>query len=310
MPSGTSAAELHQSQAGTCDCAHATRTQDAVWLISTRHLGCPGQYDPNNPDFHVMRYDWQTGWQDSDFAAFLDTEDPQTVTAVFVHGNRIDWSTAFGRGMSAYISLVNGVDDPRPIRFVIWSWPSTPTRGPLRDVRLKAARSDCDSHYLAWFLSQLNPETRVGLFGFSYGSRIISGALHVMGGGKILGLGLVDAKPKANRTTRAVLMAAALHNYWLLPGCYHGKCVSQVDRMLVQYNSCDRLLRMYRFVDPCTDAQALGYTGFPWLADLGENASRIEQQNVCCEVGDSHRPQVYFASPSVMRELRQYVLWQ
>jgi len=279
-------------------------------MISTRHLGCPSQYDPNNPDFHVMRYDWQTGWQDSEFETFLDTNDSQAVTAVFVHGNRIDWCKAFERGMLAYHSLVRCVDDPRPIRFVIWSWPSTQTRGPLRCVRSKAVRSDYDSHYLARFLSRMNPETRVGLFGFSYGSRIISGALHVIGGGEILGLGLDKARPKANQTTRAVLMAAALHNYWLLPGCYHGRCVSQVDRMLVQYNPCDWLLRMYRLVDPYKEAQALGYTGFPWLTDLGEDASRIEQQNVNYDVGDAHNMRVYFASPDVMNALRQCVLWQ
>lgn len=310
LPSAAPAAEPHQKPADTCDCECASRTQDTIWMISTRHLGCPGRYDPNNPDFQVMRYDWQDGWQDSEFEAFLDTDDPQTVTAVFVHGNRIDSCEAFERGMLAYNSLMRCVDDPRPIRFVIWSWSSTPIRGPMRDARAKAVRCDYDSHYLAWFLAQMSPETRVGLFGFSFGSRTVTGALHVLGGGEMLGMRMDNARPSANKTIRAVLMAAALHNCWLCTGYYHGECVSQVDRMLVQYNPCDWLLQKYRLLDRCSNAQALGYTGFPWLADLGENASRIEQQNVCCAVGKAHDMRVYFSSPDVMNGLRQYVLWQ
>ena len=312
LHSAASDAEVQKPQAAAsdCDCPCAARTQDAIWQVSTRHLGCPSHYDPNNPDFQVMRYDSQAGWEDSELEAFLDTDDAQTTTAVFVHGYRIDWCTAFERGMMAYRSLVSCFDDPRPIRFVIWSWPSAPSGRPLRDVRAKAARCDLDSHYLAWFLSRLAPDTRVGLLGYSYGGRIVSGALHLMGGGEILGFGLDDAKPKANPAPRAVLLAAALHNYWLLPDRYHGKCVSHVDRMLVQYNPCDRVLRMYRLLDRCAAAEALGRTGFPWLADLDENASRIEQQNVSCEVGDEHSLRAYLASPSVMNGLRQYVLWQ
>jgi hypothetical protein len=98
-----------------------------------------------------------------------------------------------------------------------------------------------------------------------------------------------------------------LRTTWLLPGYYHGRCVSQVDRMLVQYNPHDRLLRM---LSACTMTQVLGYTGPPWLAGLGEDASRIDEQNVGDEVGDAHNMQVFFACPNVMDEIRHYVLWQ
>jgi hypothetical protein len=288
----------------------AERTQDSLWLVSTRHLGCSSQYNPDKLNFQVMRYDWTEGWLDSELKAFLDTGDPNSVTAIYVHGNRVDRGQAIQRGMLAYRSLVRGVEDPQPIRFVVWSWPSTKICCPLRDVRSKAVRSDYDSYYVGVFLSRLDPKTRVGMFGFSYGGRIISGALHLVGGGKMFGLTVPNVEPREERTARAVLMGAAMPNYWLLPGHRHGQAVSQVDRMLVQYNPCDRALRMYRFVERRSRPQALGYTAFPWLSELGEDASRIEQQNVSPQIGNNHDMRAYFASPEVMDELRRCVLWQ
>lgn len=299
-----------EPQASSTGDESGARTQDSLWVVSTRHLGYPGQYNQDKLNFRVMRYDWTEGWVDSELDSLLDTDEPDTVTAVYVHGNRVDWGRSLRLGMLAYRSLVRGVEDPQSIRFVVWSWPSAKIRCALRDVRSKAARSDYDSYYLGVFLSRLAPQARVGMYGFSYGGRVISGALHLLGGGEMLGLTVPAAEVNPKRTARAVLMGAAMHNYWLLPGYRHGKAVSQVDRMLVQYNPCDRILRMYRFVDRHSRPQALGYSALPRLSELGEDASRIEQQNVCPQIGNNHNMRAYFASPEVMDEVRQCVLWQ
>lgn len=288
----------------------AKRSQDALWLVSTRHLGCPTQYNPDKLNFRVMRYDGADGWVDSNVEAFYKTDDADAITAVYVHGNRVDWGESLRRGMLAYRALVHGVEDPRPIRFVVWSWPSSKICGPLRDVRSKAVRSDYQSYYLSVFLSRLDPKTRVGMCGFSYGSRVISGALHLLGGGEMFGLTVPHAEAKQEPRFHAVLMAAAMHNYWWLPGYRHDKALSQVDRMLVQYNPCDRILRRYRFVDRRSRPNALGYTAFPWLSELGEGASRIEEQNVCAQIGNRHEMRAYFASPKVLDAMRHCALWQ
>jgi hypothetical protein len=67
---------------------------------------------------------------------------------------------------------------------------------------------------------------------------------------------------------------------------------------------------MYRFVERRFRPQALGYTAFRWLSELGEDASRIEQQNVCPQIGNNHDARAYFASPEVMSEVRRRVLWE
>ena len=182
--------------------------------------------------------------------------------------------------------------------------------GPAAGWGAKAARSDYDSYYFGVFLSRLDPRTRLGMYGFSYGARIISGALHLLGGGEMFGLTVPNVEANQGRRARAVLMGPAMPNYWLLPGYRHDEAVSQVDRMLVQYNPCDRILRMYRFVERRSRPQALGYSACPWLSELGKDASRVEQQNVCPQIGNNHDVRVYFASSKVMSELRRCVLWQ
>ena len=80
------------------------------------------------------------------------------------------------------------------LRFVIWSWPSDKIKGPLNDIRTKAWRTDTDGYYLGWFLQRMHPQSDIGLIGFSYGARIVSGALHVLAGGELDGMGSADAR--------------------------------------------------------------------------------------------------------------------
>ena len=109
-------------------------------------------------------------------------------------------------------------------------------------------------------------------------------------------------------SVRVVLLAAAMDNHWWLPGRYHGECFSQVDRLLLLYNSCDPVLRFYPRLDRRRGAQALGYTGFCWTSRLGENAERLEQTNVCCRIGKTHDEDAYFASEANMRAMRDILL--
>jgi hypothetical protein len=260
------------------------------------------------PAFGVQRYENPQGWSRAKFDQLQADTARQRETVIYVHGNREDWATAQYRGMIAYHALVRVAGDPPPLRFVIWSWPSDQIRGPRNDVLAKAARSDYEAYYLAQFLAAVDPQARVGLFGFSYGARIITGALHLLGGGTLVGLQLPDGTGTGEHQARVVLMAAALHDFWLLPDNAHGKCWSQIDRLLIQYNPCDRILRLYPHLDRCSRPQALGYSGFPWVSQLGDDAARLAQQNVSCEIGDQHHALNYLESATIMDQVQRYVL--
>lgn len=286
------------------------RTEDSVWMVSTRNLGCCCVDTQAEPDFRWRRYECGSGWQDADWSAWSAAEQPGTVTVVYVHGNRMEGGEVFGRGLAAYRALVRNTADGRPIRFVVWSWPSDKLKGPhpKRDALVKAARTSCESFYLACFLARLNPDTPLSLWGYSFGARIVSGALHLAGGGSLGSWQLSEPCPRPAHSMRVALYAAGMNNDWWRPGHFHGEAWSAVDRLCLLYNRCDPVLRLYPHLDRRCRPQALGYTGFCWAASLGDEAWRLEQTNVGCEIGKTHDEFAYFGSCAVMRRVRETLL--
>jgi len=299
--SATQAPDLPASK--TC-LTFRVRPQDQVWLVSTRGLGCPSGKE--DPAWQLWQYE-KAMWQPRTAAQFYAADSPDLVTPFYIHGNRIDPDLASSDGLATYFQLAGKLDEEPPVRFVIWTWPSSQIKGPLNDIRSKAARSDVEAYYLARFLAGMQPEVRTGLIGFSYGARITCGALHLLGGGSQIGLSLPPGpRPRA----RVVLWAAGEHNHWLLPGHYHGEALKQAERWLITQNCCDPALARYRFVDPCSDAVALGYSGLYGRnllpADLD---ARIEEVNVSNLVGSTHDNDDYLYSLYIQNRTRDYALW-
>jgi hypothetical protein len=278
------------------------RAQDSLWLIGTRHLGPPHRDRCDYQHFQILRYE-ASGWHDRDISELI--ADQRDMTAVYVHGNRIDASRVFSRGHAAYRALVRNGDPAESVRFVVWSWPSDQICGPRRDILAKAARADSESYYLASILNQMPEGSDVGLLGFSFGSRIISGALHMIGGGSLNGRRLIPVAEPAHLRLRAVLMAAAMDNDWWLPYGRHHQAPIIAEQLLVQFNPCDPALKLYPRIDR-RRPQALGYRGIAGLGSL--DSQRIQQQNVQCLLGRTHDVSRYFHSPTVMQRARQTLL--
>ena len=283
------------------------RPQDQLWAVSTRCLGC-GCATTQSPNWQVWRYDHTVKqWQVATTAEFYATDSADMVTTFFIHGNRIEHSQAFRDGMDVYFQLAGKSDDEPPVRFVIWSWPSSQIKGPLKDVRSKAWRSDTDAYYLARFLSEIQPDVQVGLVGYSYGARIATGALHLLGGGRLIGHTIA---PGERPQIRIALWAAALHNHWLLPGHYHGQALTVADRCLITTNCCDPVLSRYHWLEKCGNPVALGYSGFYGRNLLPPEVNRrVEEMNVTCLVGGTHDMRPYLYSLPIQNRTREYVLW-
>src|SRR5262249_13020682 len=140
--------------------------------------------------------------------------------------------------------------------------------------------------------------------GYSFGARIVTGSLHVLGGGALMGRALPEpAEPRA--PMQAVLIAAAVNNNWLAIGRPHGEALFAVDRMLALNNGCDRALKHYAAIDPCGRPEALGYTGA--VGPLGDNGRKLREYNMCCVVGKQHDWENYFYNPGVVAKMRPYV---
>ncbi len=285
------------------------RPQDQVWAVSTRCLGCPsGKSD--EPGWTIWKYDAASPrWVNATTAEFYAADSPDIVTPVYVHGNRINSSLALTDGLDVYFQLAGKFDDERPVRFVIWSWPSDQIHGPFNDVRTKAARSDTEAYYLARFLGGMKPEVKTGLIGFSFGARIIGGATHLLAGGGSLGDWTVptDQRPQIH----VAFWAAAEHDYWLAPGYFHGRAIEAASQWYITRNYCDPVLARYRFIDKCGDPAAMGYSGVSGRNLMpAEWNSRLEEADVTNIVGSQHIHDPYLYSLGIMERTRAVVLWK
>ncbi len=296
------------------ECTHGVncrvRPQDEVWFISSRHLGCPNCARERAPNLEVRAYECGQGWVRSDLEVFL-ADDPLAkpkVTVFWIHGNQVGRGQSFTDGWRAYRTMTCRAD-ARPIRFVIWSWPSDKIPGPLKDARAKAARSDTDSYYLGWTLSRMAPRIPVSLIGHSYGARIILGGLHLSTGASMCGRSLDLIPGQAISRTRVVLVAAAVHSNWMMPGSRYGDAYVRINAMLNLFNSCDSVLKFYRFVDPNGRPRAMGYAGIAGRSRLEDGGERIRQMNACGAIGKSHDDADYFRSSYLMNSARRYLLW-
>jgi hypothetical protein len=281
------------------------REQDQVWLVSTRHLGCY-MGGKNWPTYQIWLYE-KGMWQPRTEAEFFAADSADVVTPLYVHGNRVSAGEAGSYGLNFYFELVGKFDDEPPTRIVIWSWPSDEIKGQLKDVRAKAHRSDYEAYYLACFLARMKSEVRVGLLGYSFGARIVSGALHLLNGGAICGQTVSAGE---HPQFRVALWAAAEHNYWYQPGQFHGRASAAADAWFITINCCDPVLARYRFLDKCSDADAVGYSGIYGRNLLPpEVNSRIEEVNVSNIVGGTHDWRSYLYSQWIQDRTREYILW-
>jgi hypothetical protein len=146
------------------------------------------------------------------------------------------------------------------------------------------------------------------LMGYSFGARISTGTLHLLGGGSINDCSLpirITTTPRAPR--RAVLLAAAVGRDALAPGHRHSEALTQVDRMVIMINPRDRVLKFFPVL--CDDGQeALGLSGPAGLEANTALGSRVILFNVMPYVQKHHLSLEYQKSPEIMACIRDEVM--
>jgi len=278
-----------------------------MWLVSTRGLASAPRDKNGAPQ--VRRYLARSGWRDASIDELLAAEQPSAATCVLVHGNHTDRQLAVSKGFEVYRTLVRGAKDGQPVRLIVWSWPSDQVPGSFReDARIKARRTNIEAYYLARFLDRLHGANPVSLVGYSFGARVITGSLHLLGGGALANHQLEPQKNASRPPIYAVLLAAAVDRDWLLEGRPHGRALSAVERMVVLVNPQDRVLRWYRFVAPGEGSEALGSQGLPISLRSGIDREKLVQVNVANAVGNRHGWTNYLGSNEIIRRLQQETL--
>ena len=268
-----------------------------IWLISSRAIKSCGDLNVAAERLRYWRHECGNGWIPASQEEFLAADDPAMPTTFYVHGNRVDADYAREGGLDAYRAYVRKSDVPT--RFVIWSWPASPGGRPVEHFRIKADTSEIHSYYLAWLLDRMEPSVPVHLAGYSYGARFITGSLHYLGGGVLMGRAL-DERVHPNRSPmRASLLAAALDNDWLIPGRRHGQALSQIDRLFITKNQLDPVLHYYPIVLRDRSSTAIGVSGFAGLSRIGAERAKVEQLNVSRAIGKHHTVDLYWEANCV-----------
>ncbi len=296
--------------ADTCTFCNGIRLGDEISLVNTRSL-C-GVCDPEAirkglrfEEYAVCDEAGHRQWQPTDLESFVNI-DPTVPTVIFVHGNQISPGDAKTQGLALYRKLVNYGGCRTRIRFIIFSWPASKIPGPLKDVRIKALRTGPAGCQLAWLLDQMPADASISLVGFSFGARVITAGLHVLGGGSVCnGMTLEDRVHPNRAPVNAVLVAAAVHAHWLGKGQAHGLAMTQVDRMFL-INNCDDLLLNYYHLTTTDGSRpkALGICG-PTYIDA-EYSAKIRMRDVSRYAGSRHDLFLYLCAPGSTGQVWDY----
>jgi hypothetical protein len=273
------------------------------WLIDARRADSCSLHTSGDK---TLRY-WQLGdcgrWLAADEGSLLENADPAVPMVAYVHGNPTTYEHGVQTGVDRFRVLRRRAQD-QPFHFVIWWWSSTHRdKLPLpRRMRQEAARSDLQAFYLARWIERIEPSVPLSLTGYSFGARVVAGALHLTGGGRLAGRSLDRHPAEPRRPIRAILLGAAIHCDWLLPGRRNGLALTQVEHLLVSTNPCDPAMKWYPAIYRGCSPKPMGYGG-PSRSGLPDaERDKIEVLNLSCYVGRSHKAfRYYSASPFLAR---------
>jgi len=294
-------------------CPVPVRCQDEIWTVSTVHLGCPRRGELSEPCWRVRRYLPGVGWQTSTATEFFAGQSPDVINTNYVHGYRVEPCETIDRGLYVYRLLTSDSCDCSPcdrvLRHVIWVWPSDksdaggrPIKKVVRDVNLKANRAYVDAYYMGWWLSQFHPHTEVNLMGFSYGSRVILGALDLVGGGTWCGRALPLGGHNPSIRADVFAFAAALPCNALSPGGVDQRAANVIDCLVNVYNPRDPVLKRFSNLVPSDNVCPMGYVGVPASARV-----RYKNVNAARSIGTHHDFMRYVSSPGLMSHMRAMV---
>jgi hypothetical protein len=272
---------------------------DEVWLLSTRSLGT--KCDPRlmasgiRCERRMADGRWQQISWNSTLAAFASP----MPTVIYIHGNRVDSGADKSHGLGFYRWLAARKGAGAPMRFVIWSWPSSQIRGRIKDYEVKAARTQPCGWQLAWAIDQMPTTSPLALIGYSYGARVTTGALHVLGGGALGKLELAERVHPDRPPLNVALVAAAMTAQWLRPEGFHGKAVSQAATLVLVNNQLDPAMRFYPMSPMGNGAAALGFAGVPGRDNMGDLGKRIHSVDLTSTVGRHHALDAYLSTSSM-----------
>ncbi len=220
-------------------------------------------------------------------------------TWIFVHGNQIPAEEATKRGVAVYRRLRARSVNNGPIRFVIWSWPSERNANRIVDARRKEHRTNVESFYLGSYIAAVAAQGPMKFVGYSFGTRIVGGGLHLSAGGSLDGHCLPNMAQPAE-PHRIAFLAAAIESDGFKSGGRYSRAMDHANFLLLHNNSRDQALRFYWIINP-RKPKALGNQGMtcrpPHLT--------VHQYDWADSIGKDHRLWQYLDRPIVIQRVSE-----
>ena len=334
LPSGTAIESIDVS--GNSGCGGCGTTgggfRGDIWEVSTRRMSCcfstAAILNPTFDVYHIEQRRFVSRSFD-DMLAAVPATNPQAgqppLTILYAHGNWMEESNARERIQTIEAAISRYAQ--QPFRIVLLSWPSERERRLLSNIRDNAQCADVQAQYLNFIMQHFGQENRVSLLGFSFGGRVVTGALHLAAGGSINGHSApyqsqqnpgVDLGARTNplglTEYRVSLVAPAVDRSWLETNGRFGKATYSIDWMVNLYNSQDPVLRRFRFLNRVTAPVAAGFLGFDGLLDPRAttplSSGELIEQFDCDSYVDSHDEKTYYGSCPYFRKAILNLLWQ
>ena len=281
---------------------------EGYWIVST--AASPQSFDSSRPVFCplVTRYDDCVGFRRSNMADAKQGLIPGVPVCIVVHGSFMDTPSVTPESRATWSWLRNARRD-QPFQMIYFSWPSDESLTSLIgiDVLLLGSRASRNGFYLASLIQSLPPECPVCLVGHSHGARVISSALHLIGGGAVEGYRLSCSGCRGRRI-RTVFAAAAIDHDWFNPGQEYDRGLCCTECLLNLRNCKDPALCVYP-LRRIGSSRALGKSGFTdkdrwWLQGC---ACKVTDVDVSCAIGWKHMFPEYFNRPGMATLISNYV---
>ena len=269
-----------------------------VWRVHVRPVAF---VKASEETFHKLDfYRWENNrWQPSDAGSFFDTQQADVPLIVYVPGYSLTTQDTTQVGFT----LVQAFDPDRACRVVFWDWFSD--KGGIRirrDLRHKIPIGYNTANYLALLIQKLEPESKVCLFGFSFGSRIVCDAADA--------LRQSEQRPEGLRLN-LVLSGAATDQHWFAEGQRHSNVPEIVERILVTYNPDDWVLWYYPLMYSIrSNAVALGLDGLPMQHIAPEFRDQFESFNVERYIGHRHLTVHHIGTPVFQSRIGTYFFFE
>ena len=232
-------------------------------------------------------------WGISNQEEFLETSDPDVPLIIFVPG----YTSTPQQTVDVGMMLVRQFDSQKSGRTVFWNWPSEKQSSWLpSDIREKMPVASATSDYLVQFLRSLKPNSKVCIFGFSFGNRIVLDAVERLG----------DDRPEGLRI-HLVLAGAATDRNFLARNHRNGNVPAIAEKILIFFNPFDRALLVYPLIYGTNHMpEALGQYGPPLGAILPQFRDRIESVDVFSQVGIRHITAASMSAPAFKQRIGMY----